>query len=302
MSCSPPAAPLHAGADVVRAAAPVATPHRQPDGDRRRAARSRGVAARLPVRGAMRVAREARQPGGLRHGGSAVAPVGPDHASACHFAFRTPEMDTISANIDAEVDGGGRGGRGGDPRQRRRCSARPAARIARCAARGQEPVTAAATTPAIPGGRPSEPVLQVQDLRRFFQTPTLPFVGRDTTVRAVDGVSFDVAAGEAFGLVGESGSGKTTIGRLIVRLLDPSGGRVLFDGGDVATAPRRRPARLPAARADGLPESVRVAESAPPRARHHRRRVRDPRDRARPGRRRTHGRAPRERRPSSEHA
>ena len=85
-----------------------------------------------------------------------------------------------------------------------------------------------------PGDRPSGPVLQVQDLRRFFQTPTLPFVGRDTTVRAVDGVSFDVAAGEAFGLVGESGSGKTTIGRLIVRLLDPSGGRVLFDGGDVA--------------------------------------------------------------------
>ncbi len=95
-------------------------------------------------------------------------------------------------------------------------------------------MTAAATTPAMPGDRPSGPVLQVQDLRRFFQTPTLPFVGRDTTVRAVDGVSFDVAAGEAFGLVGESGSGKTTIGRLIVRLLEPSGGRVLFDGGDVA--------------------------------------------------------------------
>ena len=86
-------------------------------------------------------------------------------------------------------------------------------------------MTAPATTDKITAGRQTGPVLQVQDLRRFFQTPTLPFVGRDTTVRAVDGVSFDVAAGEAFGLVGESGSGKTTIGRLIVRLIDPSGGR-----------------------------------------------------------------------------
>ena len=70
------------------------------------------------------------------------------------------------------------------------------------------------------------PLLQVQDLRKTFRTPTLPFVGRDTTVRAVDGVSFDVAAGDAFGLVGESGSGKTTIGRLIVRLIDPTGGHI----------------------------------------------------------------------------
>jgi oligopeptide/dipeptide ABC transporter ATP-binding protein len=78
------------------------------------------------------------------------------------------------------------------------------------------------------------PLLQVQDLRKTFRTATLPFVGRDTSVRAVDGVSFDVAAGDAFGLVGESGSGKTTIGRLIVRLIDPTGGHVQFAGGDVA--------------------------------------------------------------------
>src|SRR5207249_11587160 len=78
-----------------------------------------------------------------------------------------------------------------------------------------------------------EPLLQVEDLRKTFSTPTLPIIGRDTTVRAVDGVSFELAAGEAFGLVGESGSGKTTIGRLIVKLIDPTGGRILFRGRDI---------------------------------------------------------------------
>src|SRR6476646_9253439 len=77
------------------------------------------------------------------------------------------------------------------------------------------------------------PLLHVEDLRKTFGSPTLPFIGRDTTVRAVDGVSFDLVPGEAFGLVGESGSGKTTIGRLVVKLIDPSGGKILFRGRDI---------------------------------------------------------------------
>ena len=74
------------------------------------------------------------------------------------------------------------------------------------------------------------PLLELDDLSKTFGGSPLPFLGRDTTVRAVDRVSMQLAPGEAFGLVGESGSGKTTIGRMIVKLIEPSGGRILFRG------------------------------------------------------------------------
>jgi oligopeptide/dipeptide ABC transporter ATP-binding protein len=78
-------------------------------------------------------------------------------------------------------------------------------------------------------------------------TPLLAFEGvvREfavgaRTFRAVDGVSFHVAPGETLGLVGESGCGKTTVGRLILRLLPPTAGRIVFDGQDVTHLPERR--------------------------------------------------------------
>ena len=65
--------------------------------------------------------------------------------------------------------------------------------------------------------------------------------GRKRSVDAVKGVSFEIAAGQGFGLVGESGSGKSTIGRAILRLIQPSRGSIVFDGEDITKFGRHTP-------------------------------------------------------------
>lgn len=77
------------------------------------------------------------------------------------------------------------------------------------------------------------PILSVRDLRVEF-----PTADRRATLKAVDGVSFDVRRGETFGIIGESGSGKTTIGRAIVHLNTIAGGQILHDGIDPQTMTR----------------------------------------------------------------
>ena len=72
-----------------------------------------------------------------------------------------------------------------------------------------------------------QPLLQVRDLKQYFK------VNSGYTVRAVDGVSFDIYPGETYGLVGESGSGKSTIGRSVIRLYEPTAGQIIFNGQDI---------------------------------------------------------------------
>lgn len=78
------------------------------------------------------------------------------------------------------------------------------------------------------------PILTVEDLQKTFSTGSGALFGKRRVVKAVQDVSFELYAGETIGIVGESGSGKSTVGRCIVRLLDPDGGRVLMDGVDIA--------------------------------------------------------------------
>ena len=77
----------------------------------------------------------------------------------------------------------------------------------------------------------SEYLVEVEDLKEYF--PIRTGFAKTTMLKAVDGVSFKIKPGETLGLVGESGCGKTTVGRTLLRLYKPTGGRVLFEGKEV---------------------------------------------------------------------
>jgi peptide/nickel transport system ATP-binding protein len=91
----------------------------------------------------------------------------------------------------------------------------------------------------------SDALLQVRDLEKHFPITKGLLKRKVGAVQAVDGVSFDVRKGETLGLVGESGCGKTTTGRLLTRLLEPTGGTIRFEGNDIThvSQGRMRPLR-----------------------------------------------------------
>ena len=85
----------------------------------------------------------------------------------------------------------------------------------------------------------TDTLIEVQHLTKSFVAGS-SFFGKPTSfVRAVDDVSFSIRRGEAFGLVGESGCGKTTIGKMIVGLLKPTSGKILFEGEDITALNQR---------------------------------------------------------------
>ncbi|MBR4878617.1 MAG: ATP-binding cassette domain-containing protein [Clostridia bacterium] len=79
-----------------------------------------------------------------------------------------------------------------------------------------------------------EPILKVENLKTFFPVATSMF-GKKKYLKAVNDVSFEVFENETFGLVGESGCGKSTLGRTIVKIYEPTDGKVWFEGKDVST-------------------------------------------------------------------
>jgi len=86
--------------------------------------------------------------------------------------------------------------------------------------------------------------VKVTDLKKWFPVrkgfvETL-FSRKQSFVHAVDGINFEIRMGEVFGLAGESGSGKTTTGRLLLKLIEPTGGNIYFKGEDITALPRKK--------------------------------------------------------------
>ena len=83
-----------------------------------------------------------------------------------------------------------------------------------------------------------EKLLEVTGLKKYFN------VGKKQVLKAVDGVSFSIGRGQTLGLVGESGCGKTTVGRTLLRIYEPDGGRIIFDGQDISRVSRKESREL----------------------------------------------------------
>ena len=161
-----------------------------------------------------------------------VVPRPDEYPTGCRFAARCTYTEAVCSSAAPElVELGPSGGAG--------CT------LVRCARHQELSLTGSRWLPTTEnerdaGGRDdARPLLSVNGLHKDF--PVHSSILRRVTgrVRAVDGIDFTVGAGETVGLVGESGSGKSTAARLVLRLIEPSGGSVTLDGIDITAASDR---------------------------------------------------------------
>jgi peptide/nickel transport system ATP-binding protein len=147
-----------------------------------------------------------------------------DPPPGCRFAPRCPHRIAVCAEDPALREAG----------SGHLAACHRADEIAAGAIASEVPAAPAATVGHSAGGR-AVPLLEVSDLAKRFDVKIKGglFGGGNATVKAVDGVSFTIGAGETLGLVGESGCGKTTVGRVILQLEQASGGTIHFGGADV---------------------------------------------------------------------
>src|SRR5262245_13553772 len=96
----------------------------------------------------------------------------------------------------------------------------------------------ATTAPSKPPSAAGGPLLAARDLRTWFPVRAGLFRRVAGQVKALDGFTLDIARGETVGLVGESGCGKTTAGRSLLRLAEPTGGALAWEGKDLLGIPR----------------------------------------------------------------
>ena len=177
-------------------------------------------------------------PGAAKRGGTLAVIRGavPSLAQAftgCRFAERCDSVfDLCRTNIPAwHALGDGRGAR---------CHLYAGGEEAQPRVEGSAESGAGLPQPTPPAARETDgSLLQLADLKVHFPIHKGVLKRVVGHVKAVDGVSIDIARGRTLGLVGESGCGKTTIGKGILRLVDPTSGSVLYDGVDLAKLPRR---------------------------------------------------------------
>jgi peptide/nickel transport system ATP-binding protein len=113
-----------------------------------------------------------------------------------------------------------------------------------------------------------EHVLRVEDLTKVFKLRS--GIGRSTDFTAVDNVSLSIKRGTTTAIVGESGSGKSTVAQMVLNLLKPTLGRIIFDGVDTSTLNAKPAFCLPAPRPTDFPGSVRLTRPDVQRLQDHR--------------------------------